>query len=45
MVRNLTGDDATMQERFTIPRTALELNNALGARLPVAQSRGATRKA
>jgi catechol 2,3-dioxygenase-like lactoylglutathione lyase family enzyme len=27
-VRNLNKDDATMQERFTIPRAALELSNA-----------------
>jgi hypothetical protein len=45
MVRNLTEDDARMQERFTVPRTALELNNALSAKVPVAQSSGATRKA
>jgi hypothetical protein len=45
MMRNLTEDDATMQERFTIPRGALELNNTLSARVPAAQSRGAMRKA
>jgi len=28
MVRNLTKDDATMQERFTVPRAALELSSA-----------------
>jgi catechol 2,3-dioxygenase-like lactoylglutathione lyase family enzyme len=28
LVRNLTKDDATMQERFTLPRAALELSNA-----------------
>ena len=33
-VRNLTEDDATMQERFTVPRTALELNNALSTKVP-----------
>ena len=27
MMRSLTQDDATMQERFTVPRTALELSN------------------
>ena len=27
-VRNLTKDDARVQERFTVPRAALELNNA-----------------
>ena len=44
-VRNLTEDDATMQERFTIPRGALELNKALSARVLAAQSTGSTRKA
>ena len=41
MVRNLTEDDATMQERFTIPRGALELNNTLSAKVPAAQSAAA----
>ena len=27
-VRNLTADDAIMQERYTIPRAALDLGNA-----------------
>jgi catechol-2,3-dioxygenase len=45
MVRNLTEDDATMQERFTIPRGALELNNTLNAKVPAAQSTGGTRQA
>lgn len=45
MVRNLTEDDATMQERFTIPRGALELNNTLSARVLAAQSTGRTGKA
>src|SRR5260370_4955065 len=31
MLRDLTEDDATMQERFTIPRAALELGNATAA--------------
>ena len=44
-VRNLTEDDATMQERFTIPRAALELNNTLSAKVPAAQSAGSKRKA
>ena len=43
-VRNLTEDDATMQERFTIPRAALELNDTLSAKMAAAQSaRGARR--
>jgi len=33
IVRDLTEDDATMQERFTAPRSALELNNTLGAKV------------
>ena len=45
MVRNLTADDATMQERFTIPRGALELNNTLSAKVPAARSTRGTRKA
>ncbi len=40
MVRNLTEDDATMQERFTIPRAALELNDTLSAKVLAAQSAG-----
>jgi catechol 2,3-dioxygenase-like lactoylglutathione lyase family enzyme len=44
VVRNLTEDDARMQERFTIPRSALELNNTLSARSAAAPSaRGARR--
>jgi catechol 2,3-dioxygenase-like lactoylglutathione lyase family enzyme len=44
IVRNLTEDDATMQERFTIPRSALELNNTISAKIPAAESaRGARR--
>src|SRR6516162_11425922 len=45
MVRNLTEDDAMMQERFTIPRGALDLNNTLSAKVPAARSAGGTRKA
>jgi catechol 2,3-dioxygenase-like lactoylglutathione lyase family enzyme len=45
IVRNLTEDDATMQERFTIPRGALELNDTLSAKVPVAQSARSTRRA
>jgi catechol 2,3-dioxygenase-like lactoylglutathione lyase family enzyme len=45
MMRNLTEDDATMQERFTIPRGALELNNTLSVKIPAAQSAGSKRKA
>jgi catechol 2,3-dioxygenase-like lactoylglutathione lyase family enzyme len=44
VVRNLTEDDATMQERFTIPRGALELDNTLSARVPAARSTGGKRK-
>jgi hypothetical protein len=45
MVRNLTEDDATRQERFTIPRAALELNNTFSAKVPAVQSARGTRKA
>ena len=45
VVRNLTEDDATMQERFTVPRSALELNDTLSARAPAAQSAGGAREA
>jgi catechol 2,3-dioxygenase-like lactoylglutathione lyase family enzyme len=45
MMRNLTEDDARMQERFTIPRGALELDNTLTAKVPAAKSAGGTRKA
>jgi hypothetical protein len=31
MTHNLTEDDATMPERFTIPRSALERDNTLSA--------------
>ena len=44
-VRNLTEDDARMQERFTIPRAALELNNALSAKVPAAKSTAGRREA
>src|SRR6266481_6173344 len=44
IVRNLTEDDARMQERFTIPRGALDLNNALNGRSLAAQSAGDARK-
>ena len=44
-VRNLTEDDATMQERFTIPRGALELNNTLSPKVSAAKSSGGTRTA
>ena len=40
MVRNLTEEDATMQERFTIPRGALELNDTLSTRVAAARSVG-----
>ena len=42
MVRNLNEDDATMQERFTIPRGALDLNDTITAKVPAA--RAASRK-
>jgi catechol 2,3-dioxygenase-like lactoylglutathione lyase family enzyme len=36
--RNLTRDDAAMQERCTVPRAALELTNATSAEVSAAQS-------
>src|SRR5215813_13245789 len=38
MVRNLTKDDATMQERCTLRRAALELNNTTSAEVSAAQA-------
>jgi catechol 2,3-dioxygenase-like lactoylglutathione lyase family enzyme len=38
MVRNLTEDDALMQERGTIPRAALELDNTTSAEVSAVQS-------
>jgi catechol 2,3-dioxygenase-like lactoylglutathione lyase family enzyme len=38
MVRNLTEDDARMQERGTIPRAALELDNTTTAAISAVQS-------
>jgi hypothetical protein len=37
-MRDFTEDDATMQERFTIPRAALEMGNAISAKAFEAQS-------
>jgi hypothetical protein len=37
-MRDFTEDDATMQERFTIPRAALEMGNAISAKVFEAQS-------
>jgi hypothetical protein len=45
MVRSLSEDDARMQERFSVPRGALELDNRLSAKVPAAKSAGGTRKA
>ena len=43
--RNLTEDDAIMQERYTIPRAALDLGNATSAKVSKAQSVGGKRRA
>jgi catechol 2,3-dioxygenase-like lactoylglutathione lyase family enzyme len=43
-LRNLTEEDARMQERFTIPRGALELNNTLSAKVPTAKSASGMRR-
>jgi catechol 2,3-dioxygenase-like lactoylglutathione lyase family enzyme len=45
VVRNLTENDAAMQERLTIPREALELNNTLNVKVPSARSAVGTGKA
>jgi hypothetical protein len=45
MVRSLTEDDARRQERFSVPRGALELDNRLSAKVPAAKSAGGTREA
>jgi catechol 2,3-dioxygenase-like lactoylglutathione lyase family enzyme len=37
-IRNLTNDDATMQERFTLPLAALGLSNATSSEITRAQS-------
>jgi catechol 2,3-dioxygenase-like lactoylglutathione lyase family enzyme len=38
LVRNLTEDDATMREVYSVPRAALELTNATSAAVSAAQS-------
>src|SRR5215471_11387609 len=45
VVRKLTADDATMQERCTVPRAALELGNATSAEVSKAQSVRGKRRA
>ena len=45
VVRNLTEEDATMPERFTIPRSALEFNDTLSARVSASRSPGKMRRA
>ena len=44
-VRNLTADDAIMQERYTIPHAALDVGNATSAKVSKAQSVGGKRRA
>ena len=44
-VRNLSADDATTQERFTIPPSALELNNTIAPKSSRHNLVGATPKA
>ena len=43
-VRDLTEDDATMQERFTLPRSALDVNNLASADITAAKSGRSKRK-
>jgi catechol 2,3-dioxygenase-like lactoylglutathione lyase family enzyme len=45
MMRNLNEDDATMQERFTVQRAALELGNATSAEVSEARSARGKRRA
>jgi catechol 2,3-dioxygenase-like lactoylglutathione lyase family enzyme len=44
-VRNLTEDDAIMQERYTIPHAALDVGNATSAKVSKTQSVGGKRRA
>src|SRR5262249_18796501 len=45
LMRNFTADDATMQERFTVPRAALELEGTAGAEITEAKAAGLRRRA
>ena len=45
VVGNRPENDAAMHGEFTVPRAALELNNALNAKVPAARSAGGKRKA
>lgn len=45
VLRNFTEDDATMQERFTVGRAALELNNTTSTEVSEAKSVHGKRKA
>src|SRR6516162_11418791 len=45
MVGNRPENDAAMHGEFTVPRAALELNNALNAKVSAARSAGGKRKA
>ena len=45
VVRDFTQDDATMQGRFTVRRAALDLDNAVGAKVFEAQSVHGNRQA
>ena len=45
LMRNLTEDDATMQERCTVGRAVLELNNTTSAEVSEAQSSRGKRRA
>ena len=44
VLRNFTEDDATMQERFTVSRAALDLNNTIAAEVSEAKSVRGKRK-
>src|SRR5262249_38257258 len=45
MVRNLTEDDATMRELYSVPRAPLELTNATSAEVSEAQAARGKHKA
>jgi hypothetical protein len=44
VIGNRPKGDAAMHGAFTVPRAALDLGNALGAKAPAARSAGGKRK-
>jgi catechol-2,3-dioxygenase len=45
VVGRFAEEDGTMQGRFTIPRSVLDVNNTLGGKMPAACSTGSTSRA